>query len=106
MEAWITLLYQIIKIYVLARVNPKNYKSHLINGPDIPKNYLEISNFSSQSENILFFWVEQAISEVLLEERRLKNFDKDFRDSVAIAALLQKYANVPVIKRLKMSCTS
>lgn len=29
MESWITLLYQIFKIYVLARVTPKNFKQHL-----------------------------------------------------------------------------
>lgn len=30
-ESWITLLYQIFKIYVLTRVNPKNFKTHIIN---------------------------------------------------------------------------
>lgn len=62
MESWISLLYQIFKIYVLARVTPKNYKQHLPNTHDIPNNYLAQSNFSSISENILFFWAEQAVS--------------------------------------------
>lgn len=66
MESWITLLYQIFKIYVLARVTPKNYKQHLPSSHEIPANYLAQSNFSSVSENILFFWAEQAIAEVLL----------------------------------------
>jgi hypothetical protein len=43
---------------------------------------------------------------VLLEERRLSNFDKDFRDSTVIGALLQKYANVMVLKRMKMVCST
>lgn len=34
------------------------------------------------------------------------NFDKDFRDGIAIAALLQKYSGVNVLKRMKMVCTS
>jgi hypothetical protein len=30
-ESWITLLYQVFKIYVLIRVNPKNFKTHIQN---------------------------------------------------------------------------
>jgi len=62
MESWITLLYQIFKIYVLARVTPKNFKQHLSTIPEIPAHYLAYSNFSSNSENILFYWCEQAVS--------------------------------------------
>lgn len=43
---------------------------------------------------------------MLLEERRLTNFDKDFRDGTVIGALLQKYANVMALKRMKMLCTT
>lgn len=32
-ESWITLLYQIFKIYVLTRVNQKNFKQHITNAP-------------------------------------------------------------------------
>jgi len=32
-ESWITLLYQVFKIYVLTRVNPKNFKTHILNAP-------------------------------------------------------------------------
>jgi len=49
MESWITLLYQIFKIYVLARVTPKNYKLHLPTSPEIPAQYLMQSNFTSVS---------------------------------------------------------
>ncbi len=106
MESWISLLYQIFKIYVLARVSPKNFKQHLPAMPDPPQHYLQQSNFVSTAETILFFWAEHAVSEVLLEERRLTNFDKDFKDGTVIAALLQKYANVPALKRMKLICGS
>jgi len=106
MESWITLLYQIFKIYVLARVSPKNFKQHLPNMPEVPPHYLQFSNFSSVSESILFFWCEQAVAEVLLEERRLTNFDKDFKDGTVIGALLQKYANVMALKKMKMLCST
>ena len=106
MESWITLLYQIFKIYILSRVTAKNFKSHLTKAPEIPKFYLDQSNFISTHESILFFWVEQAIMEILLEERRLTNFDKDFKDGIAIAALLQKYSGINILKKMKMVCTS
>jgi hypothetical protein len=41
-----------------------------------------------------------------LEEKRLTSFDKDFKDGVAIGALLKKYANNEVLKKMKMICTS
>jgi hypothetical protein len=41
----------------------------------------------------------------LLEERRFTNFDKDFRDGIAIGALLQKYSGVNVLKKMKMVCS-
>jgi phosphatidylserine synthase len=62
MDSWITLLYQIFKIYVLARVSPKNVKQHLSGLPEVPSHYLQLSNFSSQSESILFFWCEHAVA--------------------------------------------
>lgn len=36
----------------------------------------------------------------------MTNFDKDFRDGTVIGSLLQKYANVNVLKRMKMICSS
>lgn len=47
MESWISLLYQIFKIYVLARVSPKNFKQHLPAMSDPPQHYLQQSNFMS-----------------------------------------------------------
>lgn len=43
---------------------------------------------------------------MLLEDRRLTNFDKDFKDGIAIGALLKKYANNEVLKRMKSVCTT
>ena len=111
MDSWITLLYQIFRIYFLYRLTPKSYKVHL-GGSDegksfaeVPKGHLEGSNFLSASEGILIHWVESSVSEVLLEERRVTNFEKDFRDGVLIGVLLQKYANSSVLKNIKIPCT-
>ena len=65
---------------------------------------MEQSNFVSQHENILFYWVEQAVHQVLLEDRRLTNFDKDFKDGISIGALLKKYTNNEVLKKMKTIC--
>lgn len=94
LESWITLLYQMFKIYLLTRITVKNHKNHLNIQTTPPPHYMEASNFVSTHETILFHWVEDAILEVLMEERRLTNFDKDFKDGVAIAVLLKKYAGV------------
>ena len=49
-------------------------------------------------------WVESAVAEILLEERRITNFEKDFKDGILIGVLLQKYAGSVVIKNLKNPC--
>jgi hypothetical protein len=36
----------------------------------------------------------------------LTNFDKDFKDGIAIGALLKKYANNEVLKRMKTICST
>ena len=105
LESWITLLYQVFKIYILARVSLKNFKNHLPSIQEPPKYYLELSNFTSTSESLLFYWAENAVLEILLEERRITNFDKDFKDGIVIAALVRKYAGVNILKKMKMVCT-
>jgi hypothetical protein len=40
-----------------------------------------------------------------LEERRITNFDKDFKDGIIIAVLLQKYANLKILRNMKMLCS-
>lgn len=40
----------------------------------------------------------------MLEERRITNFEKDFKDGVVIAVLLQKYTGSGVLKTLKNPC--
>lgn len=60
----------------------------------------------SASEGILCYWIESCVLEVLLEERRITNFDKDFRDGVMIAVLLQKYANLKILRNMKVLCSN
>ena len=72
----------------------------------MPKGYLEGCNYMSTSEGILCYWMESCVLEVLLEERRIANFDKDFKDGIIIAVLLQKYANIKILRNMKMLCST
>lgn len=59
MESWITIFYQILRIYFLNRVTPKNFKSL----PGVPANESGVdqvmtkSNVYSVSEAILLKWM-------------------------------------------------
>lgn len=59
MESWITVFYQILRIYFLNRVTPKNFKTL----PGVPINESTVdqpmskSNIYSVSESILLKWM-------------------------------------------------
>jgi hypothetical protein len=57
-ECWITLVYQVFRIYLLSRVNLKTLRVALPGVAD--PSALDSSNFISQPEAILLYWVEQA----------------------------------------------
>lgn len=59
-DAWTTLFYQILKVYYLSRVTPKNLKSIPGMPPEklaLPE-YVEGSNLYSPNENTLLHWIE------------------------------------------------
>ena len=73
-EAWITLFYQILKIFYLSRISTKSFK----NLPNIPierttveNYYLEGSNLISNYEGILLHWLETNYS-MIYQFKRLK----------------------------------
>ena len=59
MESWITLFYQVLRIYYLNRITPKNFKS--LPGVPAPDSAVEVpmtkSNIYSVSETILLKWM-------------------------------------------------
>lgn len=95
MDGWITLFYQVIKIYSLNKITLKSIKS-LPNIPEekktIPEYYLEGSNIYSLPENLLLRWLELN-SEMMspVARARIQNFSVDLRDSICILHLLQGY---------------
>lgn len=105
-DAWITLFYQIIKIYYLTRVTVKAYKA-LPGVPaeksQIPDYYLEGSNIYSAHEGILLRWMELQC-ELLrpnAQPIRVKNFGDSLRDGVVLANVLQSYVGLGRINALK-----
>jgi len=95
-DAWITLFFQIMKIYYLGRVTLKSYKSTPgmpIDKLNLPDYYMEPSNLISQSEVLLIRWMEVHYETVrhTAHPRRISNFEEDLRDGHVFAAIIQSY---------------
>ncbi|MCQ2815955.1 MAG: hypothetical protein MJ252_01695, partial [archaeon] len=96
-QSWILLIYQILKIFYLARVNTRSFQTVLKNLPDdIRERYSNVkfgpSNVYSQSEYILLRWL-QACSENVNPSNPKEpiNFSSDFVDSSLLTALILSY---------------
>eukprot|EP00002_Diphylleia_rotans_P025649 TRINITY_DN5079_c0_g1_i5.p1 TRINITY_DN5079_c0_g1~~TRINITY_DN5079_c0_g1_i5.p1 ORF type:complete len:2913 (-),score=444.38 TRINITY_DN5079_c0_g1_i5:284-9022(-) len=110
-EAWVTIIFQIIKIFVLSRVTAKSCRSL----PGIDKDFFgqdmtvfSGSNFLSTPEILLLTWVNAHFAKVFPGiNRRLRNFDSDFRDGLAIAALFVSHIPTmsPLLDLLILNCT-
>jgi hypothetical protein len=80
MESWLTLFYQVLRIYYLNRITPKNFKTL----PGIPQSETAVdqtmakSNIYSVAENILLKWMTYHTGLAHPAGGRvLTNFDKD-----------------------------
>jgi len=107
-ESWITLFFQVTKIYYLNRVTPKSFK----NLPGMPSNeasvesHMQGSNLYSVPEAILLKWMQYHYNKVNpLLPKRLTNFDADLQDGRVFAALIQShYGNAKKLKDIKTTC--
>ena len=96
-QSWILLVYQILKIFYLSRVNTKSFPQvikHLT--PDIQYRYLNQkyppSNIYSQSELILLRWVSACFEHVNPNTSKdIYDFSKNFADSAALSAIVISY---------------
>ena len=98
MESWITLFYQVLRIYYLNRITPKNFKSL----PGVPgadssvDTQMTKSNIYSVSETILLKWMTYHYNQVnQMHPRILTNFDADLQDSTVFAALIRSHYGEP-----------
>ena len=96
-ESWVLLVYQILKIFYLSRVNLKSLSlaiKHLPN--EIQQKYLSnkmpVSNIYSSHEFILLRWLNACFEYVNPHsQREAYSFSKDFSDSSLLTALILSY---------------
>lgn len=112
LDSWVTLFYQMIKIYALSKINSKSIKNLPNISPEkllIPEYYLEGSNLYSQNEGIIIRWLE-LYSELMspISKNRLSNFGNDLRDSLCFSYLIQAYVGTNSLTKsntnLKITC--
>lgn len=107
MESWLTVFYQVLKIYYLNRVTPKSFK----NLPGVAPTDTGIepimtkSNFYSVPETILLKWMTYHYRRVNpMHPKLITNFDADLQDGTVIGALIKShYGNAEALKELKAS---
>ena len=96
-ESWVLLVYQILKIFYLSRVNIKSLSLALKHLPnEIQKKYLNNkfpqSNIYSPSEFILLRWVNACYEYINPSiPKDIYNFYSDFSDSNILTAILLSY---------------
>lgn len=94
MESWITVFYQVLKIYYLNRVTPKSFR----NLPGMPvsetmvEQHMMKSNVYSVSETILLKWMTFHHNKVNpMHPKIITNFDADLHDGVVLASLIKSH---------------
>lgn len=94
MDAWSTLLYQVLKIYYLNRITPKSFKAL----PGMPANEttvdaaMQASNIYSVSETVLLKWMQYHYNKMNpMHPKTLSNFDADLQDSLVLAAVIKSH---------------
>ncbi len=92
-EAWITLFYQILKIFYLRRVNPASFKaSSLMPATEKVLPSANSSNVYSDSELMLLKWLEYHYNQQNpYQHKTLTNFESDLQDSLVFAAIIKAY---------------
>ena len=96
-ESWILLIYQILKIYYLSRVNVKTFPSSLKHLPDdISLKYMNLksfpSNMYSSSELFLLKWLQANYDYINPTfPRTINTFSDDLKDSPFLSSLILSY---------------
>lgn len=110
-DSWVTLFYQIMRIYYLNRVTPKSFK----NLPGMPASestiepWMQKSNVYSLAECILLKWMTYHFNQVnpTHQVSMFTNFDSDLRDGRVIAALIiQHYGEIKELGPMHPSPTT
>jgi hypothetical protein len=80
MDSWVTMFYQVLRIYYLNRITPKNFRSL----PGVPAtesavdNAMQKSNVYSVAETILLKWMTFHHNQINpMHPKTMTNFDAD-----------------------------
>jgi hypothetical protein len=94
MDAWMTVFYQVLRIYYINRVTGKSFKGL----PGVPSNEANVdaamqqSNIYSVSETILLKWMQYHYNKVNpMHPKTLSNFDADLQDSLVFPSLIKSH---------------
>ena len=96
-ESWVLLVYQILKIFYLTRVNNRSFSQAIKHLPqEVQQRYLNSkipnSNVYSQAEYILLKWVNACFESVNPHTQRdAITFSKDFADSALLSSVVLSY---------------
>jgi hypothetical protein len=97
-ESWILLIYQVLKIYYLSRVNLKTFPNSLKHLPEEtvnrlnPSTKLGSSNMYSNSELLLLKWLQINYDHINPHTTRIINtFSDDLKDSPFLSSLILSY---------------
>jgi hypothetical protein len=108
MDAWMTLVYQVLKIYYLNRITAKSFKAL----PGMPPAEavvdaaMQASNIYSVSETVLLRWMQHHYNKVNpMHPKTLSNFDADLQDSLVLASVIKSHygGNSKNLKEMKPS---
>ncbi|MEE4247662.1 MAG: hypothetical protein V2I33_19840 [Kangiellaceae bacterium] len=94
MDSWTNLMYQIFKIYLLNRCNPKSFKTLPGMDPDktIVDSMMAQSNIFSVPETILLKWLQVHFNaKNIMAPRKVVNFDNDLADGIILAYVIQAH---------------
>jgi hypothetical protein len=106
MESWLTMFYQVLRIYYLNRITPKNFKAL----PGVPQVEASVdpqmtkSNIYSVAETILLKWMSFHYNKEMPDRARpLTNFDVELCDSTVFYCLIKShYGETASLKQFKM----
>jgi hypothetical protein len=98
-ESWVTLIYQILKVFYLPRVNIKSFKNALRHLPETEQakyNVIKLpsSNIYSQSELILIKWMQALYDYVNLNPTnplKITNYTDDLSEGSVLASIVMSY---------------
>ena len=96
--SWMTLLYQVVKLFVFNRLTPKLLKSTPGVDPAYTKDlHLSGSNVYSPSELVLLGWYTYHYLQMFPGEKHVLNFEQDLHDCRVFGAVIANH--VPSLAR-------